>query len=172
MKRFLFLACADLLLLLLAFGLVHLVNYGHFHLSEGNYLILRIQILAWLGLSLVAGKFTRIGRLPLFMGLGLVVKIGVAALFTLSMIIVGLQLTYFSRTMVYGTVLTFVILETASLGLYQWIKGQPFSWSPISSETAYSFPAHTRISSSCFLDFGWAVRCSPRNSTGKISMTF
>jgi lipopolysaccharide/colanic/teichoic acid biosynthesis glycosyltransferase len=123
MKRFLFLACADLLLLLLAFGLVHLINYGHFHLSEGNYLILRIQILAWLGLSLVAGKFTRIGRLPLIMGLGLVVKIGVAALFTLSMIIVGLQLTYFSRTMVYGTVLTFVILETASLGLYQWIKG-------------------------------------------------
>ena len=122
MKRFLFLACADLLLLLLAFGLVHLLNYGHLHISTGNYLVLRIQILALLGMSLVAGKFTRIPNLSLLMGVGLLLKTSTAVLFTLSMVIVGLRLTYFSRTVVYGTVLIFLILETVSFALFQWIK--------------------------------------------------
>jgi hypothetical protein len=33
MRRFLLLALTDLILLLAAFGLVHLINYGHLYIS-------------------------------------------------------------------------------------------------------------------------------------------
>ena len=123
MTRFTILAAADLFLLLLAFGLTHLLNYQHLNISETSFHLLRLQIIVWLAVSLAARKFTRIPELSLIMGAGLLLKTGLAVMFFLSLIIVGLHLTHFSRTMAYGTITLFVVLEIAALALYQWIKG-------------------------------------------------
>ncbi len=71
MRRFVLLAAADLVLLLAAFGLVHLVNYGHLDISGRSLDLLQIQILVWLGFSLLARKFSRIPDLSFIMGSGL-----------------------------------------------------------------------------------------------------
>ncbi len=123
MRRFVLLAAADLVLLLAAFGLVHLVNYGHLYLSGTAQDLLKIQILVWLGVSLLARKFSRIPELSFIMGSGLLLKTGIAILFVLSLVIVGLQYTYFSRTMAYASIIVFVLLEVGALALYQWIRG-------------------------------------------------
>ncbi len=123
MVRFIFLICADLLLLLLAFGLTHLLNYGHLNISESKYHLLKFQILGWLAVSLAAGKFSRLPHLSLVTGTGLVLKTGIAMLFFLSLLIVGLQMMHFSRTMAYGPIIVFLILETAGLVLYHWVRG-------------------------------------------------
>jgi hypothetical protein len=70
MRRFVLLAAADLVLLLAAFGLVHLVNYGHLNISGTSQDLLKLQILAWLGASLFARKFSRIPELSFTMGTG------------------------------------------------------------------------------------------------------
>ena len=123
MTRFIFLAAADLFLLLLAFGLTHLLNYQHLNISETSYQLLRFQVFVFLAVSLAARKFTRIPDLSFIMGAGLLLKTGLAVMFFLSLIIVGLQMMHFSRTMAYGTITIFVVLEIAALALYQWIKG-------------------------------------------------
>jgi len=123
LKRFMGLGLADLGLLVLAFGLVHLLNYGHLNISATNYSILQLQILVWLVLSLAGNKFSRIPDLSYIMGAGLTLKIGAGILFLLSLLIVGLQLMHFSRTMAYGTIILFLVLELATLGLYHWIRG-------------------------------------------------
>ncbi len=71
MRRFLLLALTDLILLLAAFGLVHLVNYGHLDISGTAQDLLKIQVLVWLGFSLLARKFSRIPNLSFTMGTGL-----------------------------------------------------------------------------------------------------
>jgi hypothetical protein len=71
MRRFVLLAAANLVLLLAAFGLVHLVNYGHLNISGTNQDLLKIQVLVWLGASLIARKFSRIPELSFIMGSGL-----------------------------------------------------------------------------------------------------
>jgi hypothetical protein len=70
MRRFLLLALTDLILLLAAFGLVHLVNYGHLNISGTAQDLLKLQILAWLGASLFARKFSRIPELSFIKGAG------------------------------------------------------------------------------------------------------
>ncbi len=123
MKRFIGLGIVDLGLLVLAFGLVHLLNYGHLSISGTSYSILQLQILVWLVLSLAGNKFSLIPNLSYIMGASLVLKIGAGILFLLSLIIVGLQLMHFSRTMAYGTIFLFLFLELAVLALYHWIRG-------------------------------------------------
>jgi lipopolysaccharide/colanic/teichoic acid biosynthesis glycosyltransferase len=123
MRRFLLLALTDLILLLAAFGLVHLVNYGHLNISGTSQDLLKFQVLVWLGASLIARKFSRIPELSFIMGSGLLLKTGVAIMFVLSLVIVGLHYTHFSRTMAYGTIIVFVLLEIGVLALYQWIRG-------------------------------------------------
>jgi hypothetical protein len=71
MRRFSFLAAADLVLLLTAFGLVHLVNYGNLNISGTGQDLLKLQVLVWLGASLFARKFSRIPELSFTMGSGL-----------------------------------------------------------------------------------------------------
>ncbi len=70
MRRFLLLALTDLILLLAAFGLVHLVNYGHLNISGTSQDLLKFQVLVWLGVSLFARKFSRIPELSFTMGAG------------------------------------------------------------------------------------------------------
>ena len=123
MKRFISLALTDLILLLLAFGMVHLANYGHVQISGTNLNVLLLQITAVLAVSLAARKYTRLPGLSLIMGTGLILKIGVGVLFLLSLFIVGLQLMHFSRTMAYGTLILFIFLEVIALTTYQWLKG-------------------------------------------------
>ncbi len=123
MRRFVLLAAADLVLLLAAFGLVHLANYGHLNISGTAQDLLKIQILVWLGVSLFARKFTRIPNLSFIMGSGLVLKAGIGISFVLSLVIVGLHYTHFSRTMAYASIVVFVLLEIGTLALYQWIRG-------------------------------------------------
>ena len=123
MKRYILFALADLFLLLLAFGLTHLLNYQHLNISETSYHLLRFQIFVFLAVSLAARKFTRIPELSFIMGAGLLLKTGLAIMFFLSLIIVSLQMMHFSRTMAYGTITILVILEIAALALFQWIKG-------------------------------------------------
>jgi hypothetical protein len=123
MRRFLLLALTDLILLLAAFGLVHLINYGNLNISGKSLDLLQIQVLAWLVVSLAARKFTRLPRLSLISGTGLLLKTGIATLFLLAFIIVGLHFTGMSRTMAYGTIAAFMLLETIALFFYQWISG-------------------------------------------------
>ncbi len=123
MRRFSFLAAADLVLLLAAFGLVHLVNYGHLNVSGTALDLLKLQVLIWLGASLFARKFFRIPELSFIMGSGLLLKTAVAIMFVLSLVIVGLHYTHFSRTMAYGSIIVFVLMEIAVLAVYQWIRG-------------------------------------------------
>jgi lipopolysaccharide/colanic/teichoic acid biosynthesis glycosyltransferase len=123
MKRFIFLLGVDLLLLVLAFGLTHMLNYGHIHLSESKFQLLKFQILVWLAISLAARKFNRIPHLSFITGAGLLLKTGIAMLFCLSLLIVGLQMMHFSRTMAYGAIMVFLMLETVGLALYQWARG-------------------------------------------------
>ena len=123
MKRFISLALTDLILLLLAFVLVHLANYGHVQISGTSFNVLLLQITAVLTISLAARKYTRLPGLSLIMGSGLVLKIGVGFLFLLSLLIVGLQLMHFSRTMAYGTLILFIFFELIALTAYQWLKG-------------------------------------------------
>jgi hypothetical protein len=72
LKRFICLGIVDLVLLVLAFGLVHLINYGHLNISGTSQDLLKIQILVWLGASLFARKFIRIPNLSYIMGSGLI----------------------------------------------------------------------------------------------------
>ncbi|MDD3581751.1 MAG: sugar transferase [Desulfobacca sp.] len=100
-----------------------MLRYGHINISESNYHLLKFQILAWLAVSLVARKYSRIPNLSFITGTGLLLKTGIAILFFLSLVIVGLQMMYFPRTMAYGVIIIFLILETAGLALYQWVRG-------------------------------------------------
>jgi lipopolysaccharide/colanic/teichoic acid biosynthesis glycosyltransferase len=123
MIRFVFLLGADLLLLLLAFGLTHMLNYGHMNISGSKYHLLQHQILVWLAMSLAARKFSRLPHLSFIAGTGLLLKTGIAMLFCLSLLIVGLQMMHFGRTMAYGAIIVFLMLETAGLALYRWVRG-------------------------------------------------
>jgi len=62
MRRNIFLGLADLALLLLAFFLVHLFNYGNLNISEVHQQLFKYQILAWLAVSLALIS----GTLPIF----------------------------------------------------------------------------------------------------------
>jgi len=99
-----------------------MLKYGHMDLSVPNSLLLKLQILVWLAMSLAARKFSRLPKLPFVRGTILLLKTGLAILFLLSLLIVGLQVMYFSRTMTYGAIIIFLCLETISLGLYQWVR--------------------------------------------------
>ena len=123
MKRFIGFGTADLALLFLAFGLVHLLNYGHLNISEVHQQLFTYQILAWLAVSLVSRKFTRLPGLSMINGTALLLKTGIATLFVLSFAIVALHFTEMSRTMAYGTIAAFIVLETVALFIYHWISG-------------------------------------------------
>ena len=71
MKHYIFLGLADLALLLLAFFLVHLFNYGNLEISGRSLDLLRLQVFVWLIVSLIFQKFTRLPRLSLINGAGL-----------------------------------------------------------------------------------------------------
>ena len=71
MKHYIFLGLADLALLLLAFFLVHLFNYGNLEISGRSLELLRLQVFIWLIVSLIFQKFTRLPRLSLINGSGL-----------------------------------------------------------------------------------------------------
>jgi len=123
MKRFTVLICGDFVLLMLAYGLTHLLKYGNLNIYEPHDDLFRYQIIIWLAVSLAARKYSRLPHLSLIMGAGLVLKTGIAILFFLSLFIVSLQMMNVSRTMAFGTIIVFLVLEIASLAVYQWIKG-------------------------------------------------
>jgi len=131
MKSFIFLALIDLVLLLIAFGLVHLVNYGHMQISDANHHVLQLQIAAMLTISLAARKYTRLPDLSRIRGAELLLKTAVYILFLLSLLIVGLQLMHFSRTMAYGTIVLFIFFEVIVMIAYQLFKR------PVSHQNRY-----------------------------------
>jgi hypothetical protein len=104
----------DLLLLLIAFTLVHVVNYGHFGVSATNWRVFYLQAAVVLGLSLLVGKYRRVFELDLRRGAAVVFKIAMASLLLLSLIIVGMHWMHFSRAMSYGPLLALAAL--AALG--------------------------------------------------------
>ena len=118
MKRFISLLSSDFCLLILAFGLVHRLNYGDLQISTNNLRVFLLLSGTWLGVSLVTGKFTGIPRISLQRTAKVLLKNGMAMVFVVSLWIVGLQRMHFSRAMVYGTLGVFVFLETLPLLYY------------------------------------------------------
>ncbi len=114
---------ADLFLLVTAFGLMHLIKYGHLNLSSTSYQLLTLQAMALPVVSLFADKFTGISRQSLIGGASLLVKTGIAFMFVLSLVLVGLHLTHFSRLMAYGTITISVTLEVGIFAFYRWVRG-------------------------------------------------
>jgi hypothetical protein len=123
MKRFTVLICGDFVLLVLAYGLTHLLKYGNLNIYEPHDDLFKYLIIIWLAVSLAARKYSRLPQLSLLMGAGLLLKTGIAILFFLSLFIVSVQMMNVSRTMAFGTIIVLLVLELTALTAYQWIKG-------------------------------------------------
>ncbi len=124
MKRTSFLIFFELLLLLFAFSLVHVINYGEVRFSAINWDVFQLQMVVVLGLSLLVGKYRRILSMELRRAAVFLVKITMAGILLLSLVIVGMQWMHFSRVMAYGTVLALASLELAALAAYYRCSGR------------------------------------------------
>jgi hypothetical protein len=74
--------------------------------------------------ALITGKCRRIFSLAPARGAEMLLKAGLAMLFFVSLIIVGMHWTHFSRTMAYGTVMAYVGLELLLLAIYHRVQGK------------------------------------------------
>ncbi len=125
MKRIISMLILDFALFLLAFGLVHMLNYGQLQVSTSNSRLFLLLLATTYFVSLASGKHKRLFRAPLRKGIGHLLKSGIAITFLASLLIVGLQMLHVSRTMTYGAIAVFVGLEAMALILYQRRKWAP-----------------------------------------------
>jgi lipopolysaccharide/colanic/teichoic acid biosynthesis glycosyltransferase len=123
MKRTLLAIFLDFVLLLLAFTLVHIVNYGHPGISATNWDVFRLQAAVVLGLSLLVGKYRRLPAMDPGRAAVLVLKIAMASILLLSLVIVAMHWIHFSRAMAYGTLLALAGLELVTLYIYKLFSG-------------------------------------------------
>jgi hypothetical protein len=119
MKQTLLAIFLDFGLLLIAFALVHTINYGHVRFSPTNWDVFQLQAVVVLGLSLLVGKYRRVLSMDLRRAAVMVLKVVFFCLLLLSLIIVGMHWMHFSRAMIYGTVLVLAVLELAVLAIFR-----------------------------------------------------
>ena len=73
----------------------------------------------WLVVSLFYKKFTMLLNMPLFAGVGLLIRANIAMIFFLTLAVVGLSLWQLSRLVVYGPCLVLLSMELAAFVLYR-----------------------------------------------------
>ena len=134
MKQTLLAIGLDLGLLLVAFALVHTVNYGHVRFSPTNWDVFQLQAVVVLGLSLLVGKYWRILDLDPRRATVMVSKLIMGCILVISLIIVGMHWMHFSRAMSYGPLLMLAALELSALAAWRWRKGSVEAGAAASSD--------------------------------------
>jgi hypothetical protein len=114
----LYLTIVDMLLLLLAFAAVQIYKYGNLFFRPREFFLLQILMAVWLVVSLFYKKFTLLLNMPLFTGVGLLIRANITMIFFLTLAVVSLSLWQLSRLVVYGPCLVLLSMELAAFVLY------------------------------------------------------
>ncbi len=106
-------------LLMIAFFATHLAKYGDLVLSTQDTLILLALAVIWLIVSAIERLPRQLQTASLAGGVGLIIKANLLLLFMLSLTINSLQLMHWSRVIVYGSGIGFLILQIGALAVYR-----------------------------------------------------
>lgn len=124
MRRLVGVALFDLLLLLLAFFIVHLFKYKTLVIGERHDDYVLLVLLSWLVFSAVFKKFSSLDRFSLTEGISAIALTGFMMVGATSLFIVMLGLIDMSRILVYGTIFLFAGMEIAAFVFYYLFYGK------------------------------------------------
>lgn len=111
---------ADILMVFIAFFIVNLIKRGHFNLLPHYDKLLLLIYGVWFLCSMATKKFYMKGYKNFSFYFWQWGKAGILMVATLSIVVYGFRLFYFSRVQVFGSIIVLITLELIALLLYWW----------------------------------------------------
>ncbi len=116
----------DAVLFIASFIAVHLWYYEPFSMSIISERMLILLFGLWIGTGMLTGKFEKRNYKNIYYALTPLIKAALLMVSLMAIFMLGLQLHDLPRTLVFGIILFFFVLE---MPLFYWYKGKPFKQS-------------------------------------------